>query len=755
VRLAGIPSVVLALGAALSAAPLAAQQGDPGPAAAGRPRSADGRLEVAAVPVQTLVVDGILNDQVWRETEPVSGFLQAEPDEGSPVSEDTRVWIAFDREFLYVAARCSDQSDGIVINDIRKDFAKENQDVFEVILDTFGDCRNGYVFATNPAGARADEQVTNEGRDINTSWDAPWVARTERTEEGWTVEMAIPLRSIRSRRGAGHWGINFSRRIRRKNELAYWAPIPRAYTLHRLSLAGNLANVQEFGSGRDLRVTPYVATQAVRDIGGTAFDEAGDAGVNLKYGLTNGLTVDVTVNPDFAQAEADEQQVNLSQFSQFFPEKRDFFLENAGLFYLGDTPRNRRVSLTPAVDEDLLLFFSRSMGLAADGRPIDIDAGIRLTGQEAGFLIGALALRTRPLRTTSGVVDIPGSDYAVVRLRRNLFAGSDVGALFQMRSGVNDRGNYNRVYGMDANIRLPGQVDWTSYLLNTETPGLTGNRRGFFSSLNREGNFLHVKGGVLGIGESFNDELGFYRRTGVVKWSLDTGVRPRFASLRNALGIREMHPHVVWAYYTDLDGATIAGRYHNGYSVFFANGAFAELSFNPRAEVLTDPLELHPNAAPVPVGRHSWPEYQIRVTSDESRAVSGSITAITGGLWNGSQRTVNASVTAKPSYKLRASLSLQRTAADLEGPGSTFTREIWTGRANYSFTTNMFVDALVQYDADRDRLNLNVRFNLLHHPLSNLYIVWNEQRFTPVDPLLGAPTPGRSLVVKVTQMLAF
>jgi hypothetical protein len=216
-----------------------------------------------------------------------------------------------------------------------------------------------------------------------------------------------------------------------------------------------------------------------------------------------------------------------------------------------------------------------------------------------------------------------------------------------------------------------------------------------------------------------------------------------------------MHPHVVWAYYTDLDGATIAGRYHNGYSVFFANGAFAELSFNPRAEVLTDPLELHPNAAPVPVGRHSWPEYQIRVTSDESRAVSGSITAITGGLWNGSQRTVNASVTAKPSYKLRASLSLQRTAADLEGPGSTFTREIWTGRANYSFTTNMFVDALVQYDADRDRLNLNVRFNLLHHPLSNLYIVWNEQRFTPVDPVLGAPTPGRSLVVKVTQMLAF
>jgi hypothetical protein len=735
---------------------LSAQELEPPPSRTIRPHSGDGRLEIVAVPLtRPIALDGRLDDAIWRETEPVGDFSQAEPDEGAPISEPTLVWVAFDREFLYVAAQCTDQPGGIVINDIRKDFAKENQDVFEVILDTFGDRRNGYVFATNPAGARADEQVTHEGRDLNTSWDAPWVARTRRGPDGWTVEMAIPLRSIRSQHGAEHWGINFSRRIRRKNELAYWAPIPRAYTLHRLSLAGNLSGVGDFGRGRDLRVTPYVAGQTVRETGGPAFEEKGDAGVNLKYGLTNGLTLDVTVNPDFAQAEADEQQVNLTQFSQYFPEKRDFFLENAGLFYLGDTPRNRRVSLTPNVDEDLLLFFSRRMGLAGDGRPIGIDAGVRLTGQEAGFLVGALALRTRPLRTAAGAVDIPGNDYGVVRLRRNLFAASDIGALFQIRSTVNDRGDYNRVYGVDANIRLPGRIDWTTYVVNSDAPGASGNRSAWFTSLNREGNFLHVKGGVLGIGENFSDDLGFYRRTGVMKWSLDTGIRPRLASLRRSLGIREMHPHVVWAHYTDLDGATIAGRYHNGYSVFFSNGSFTELSFNPRDELLTSPFVLHPAAAPVPAGRHAWPEWQIRYTSDESRAVSGTMSAITGGLWNGSQRTVNAALTLKPSYKLRATLGVQRTAADLEGPGNTFTREIWTGRANYSFTTDMFVDALVQYDADADRLNLNVRFNLLHHPLSNLYIVWNEQRFTPVDPTDAAPAPGRSLVVKVTQMLAF
>ncbi|HXV86628.1 MAG TPA: DUF5916 domain-containing protein, partial [Gemmatimonadales bacterium] len=709
----------------------------------------EGRMEISAQPTSGVVVDGRLDDAAWQAAPPVGAFVQAEPDEGSPASARTDAWIAFDHEFLYVAAYCADQPTGIVINDIRKDFGKENQDVFEVILDTFGDRRNGYVFATNPAGARADEQVTNEGRDVNSSWDAPWVARTQRVADGWTLEMAIPLRSIRSREGGDHWGINFSRRIRRRNEVSYWAPIPRAYTIHRLSLAGDLTGVQAMRRGRDLRLTPYVAAQSVRETGGSSFAQSSDLGGNLKYGLTKGLTLDLTVNPDFAQAEADEQQVNLTQFSQFFPEKRDFFLENAGLFYLGDTPRNRRVSLTPNVDEDLLLFFSRSMGLAADGRLIDIDGGIRLTGQEAGFLIGALAARTQARE------EIPGNDYTVVRLRRNLFASSDLGGLFMMRSAVDNRGDYNRVYGVDANIRLPGRIDWTAYLVTTETPGLTADRGAFFTSLNREGNFLHVKGGVLGIGRNFNDELGFYRRTGVVKWSLDTGIRPRFAALRQALGVRELHPHVVWAYYADFDGNTVAARYHNGLSVFFSNGAFGELSLNPREDLLTQPFVLHPDAAPVPAGRHAWPEYQLRLTSDESRALSATVTAITGGLWNGNQRTINGAVTVKPSHRFRATLGLQRTRGDLEGPGNTFTREIWTGRANYSFHTDMFVDALVQYDADRDRLNLNVRFNLLHHPLSNLYLVWNEQRFTPADPVLGAPAPGRSLVVKLTHMLAF
>jgi hypothetical protein len=742
--------LLLAILLALSVPLLAQSLGTAVPIPSAPRRAADGRLEIVPANARDrhIRVDGLLDDSVWAEATPAGGFVQAEPDEGRPASEPTAVRMAYDATYIYVAAYCYEDPRSVVITDIRKDFQRDTQDGFEVIFDTFGDRRNGYVFATNPAGARFDEQVTNEGRDENASWDAPWTVRTRRLANGWTVEMAIPRQSLRAREGGGVWGVNFSRRVRRRNEVAYWSPVPRAYTLTRLSLAGDLISPDAPPSGRDLRITPHVLEESVRETGTSTFNRRGDVGADAKVGLTNGLTLDLTANPDFAQSEADEQQVNLTQFSQYFPEKRDFFLENAGMFYIGDTPRNSRTGGAPNVDEDLLLFFSRRMGLADDGRRIGLDGGVRLTGQQGGFQIGALALRTRTLDS------IPGSDYAVVRVRHNLFSASDVGALFMTRSAVANRADYNRIYGVDANIRLPARVDWSSYVVNTETPGLVRPAYAWYSSLNREADFVHIKGGVLSIGDDFNDELGYFRRTGVMKWLMDTGLRPRFARLRR-LGIREMHPHLVWNYFTDHSLREVARFFHNGYTFFLNDGGYTEVSVNVKAELLTDTFTLDPHVAIMQPTYYRWTEYQWRFTSDESRPVSVSFTGITGGLWNGSQRTIDASLTVKPSYRLGASVGVQRTSADL--PGGAFVRAIWTGRANYSFTTNMFADALLQYDAEQNLLNLNVRLNVIHHPLSNLYLVWNEQRFTTDFPLGypgGAPTPGRSVIVKLTQMLA-
>ncbi|MCI0435602.1 MAG: carbohydrate binding family 9 domain-containing protein, partial [Gemmatimonadetes bacterium] len=385
----------------------------------GARRNAEGRLELIATRAQSPIrIDGVLDEPVWQSGEAATGFVQAEPREGQPASERTEVRIAFDDANLYIAARLFDtEPDRIVVNDIRKDFRAEDQDAFELILDTFNDHRNGYVFRTNAEGARGDQQVANEGREVNASWDAVWYVSTQQTPEGWTAEFAIPFRALRFHDGATDgmvWGINFSRRIRRRNEVSFWSPVPRAYNLNRVSLAGTLAGLPQAAGGRDLRIKPYAAARTIRETGGSRFTENGDAGLDLKYGIAEGLTLDFTLNPDFAQVEVDEQQVNLTQFSQFFPEKREFFLENSGVFYVGDAARNNRVFLTPTPDEDLLLFFSRRIGLTPSGREIPILAGARITGQAAGFVVGGLTMQTREDQ------GLPANHYSVVRLRRNI-----------------------------------------------------------------------------------------------------------------------------------------------------------------------------------------------------------------------------------------------------------------------------------------------------------------------------------------------
>lgn len=760
-----IPSALLfflaAQGVAASVAP--AQQGFvPAPATSPElppaQRSAEGRLEVVAVAAEEPVrVDGVLDEEVWRRAVPVGGFVQAEPLEGEPATEETEVRVAFDGEYLFVGAYLRDREPSrLVVSGIREDFEPDQGDSFEVILDTFADRRNGYVFITNPEGARADRQVANEGREINTSWDAVWMVKTRRVADGWTAEMAIPFRALRfDAHGPGRWGINFSRRIRRKNEVTFWSPVPRSYNLSRVSLAGDLTGLPTASAGRDLRVKPYALGRTLRDTGGSEFSTTSDFGGDLKYGITSGLTLDVTLNPDFAQVEADEQQVNLSQFSQFFPEKREFFLENSGVFYLGDAARNNRVSLTPTPDEDLLLFFSRRLGLTRDGREIPILGGVRLTGNAAGLTLGALTLQTREGQGR------PADNYSVLRVRRNLFSGSDVGAIFMSRQamGAVEGGNdFNRVYGVDANLRFFGRLDWNSYLIRTESETLAvadaagpfDGQYAYRTSLNWEGNFFHGKGGVMQLGENFNDELGYYRRTAVRKWFTDIGIRPRPRVMRE-LGVREMHPHIVWNYYEDLSGRMVAKRLHTGYSFFFNSGGFSELSVNPEFQLIEQPFRIAPGIE-IPAGGYGWDEVQLRFNSDASRMLSFGVMGVTGGLWSGSQRSVNLSASVRPSYRFRATVGVQRTDAELDQPRADFVKTIWTTRANYSFNTNMFLDGLAQYDPQQNLLNANVRFNLIHRPLSDLFLVFNEQRFfDPVERTL----PGRSLILKYTQMFSF
>src|SRR6476620_10074452 len=381
--------------------------------------AADGRRSVTAVETQApILVDGALDEAVWQLAEPASGFVQAEPHEGESATEPNEVRVAFDRDALFLAVRCVDSAAaGVIVNDIRKDFPAGEQDSFEVILDTFADRRNGFVFVVNPAGAKSDTQIANEGRDVNTSWDAVWTVATTRNESGWTAEIRIPFKTLRFERGADRiWGVNFSRKIRRKNEIDYWSPVPRVYNLYRAGLGGTLTGLADASQGRNLRVKPWISADSTRPVAGESFDPGAHAGLDVKYGVTPSLTLDITAKPDFAQAEADEQQVNLTQFSLYYPEKREFFLENSGTFYFGDIPRESRLGnnrFAPP-EEEMLLFFSRRIGLTSTGDPIPIDAGARLTGRAGAYGVGVMTIQTDP----EG--DAPGDNYTVLRALRDV-----------------------------------------------------------------------------------------------------------------------------------------------------------------------------------------------------------------------------------------------------------------------------------------------------------------------------------------------
>jgi hypothetical protein len=695
-----------------------------------------------------IVIDGTLDEEVWRAAEPVGDFVQAEPHEGQAASERTDVRVVFDADALYIGVLCHDTNpSALIINDLRKDFTAGEQDSFEVILDTFADRRNGFVFVVNAAGAKSDAQIANEGRDVNTSWDAVWSVATKQDPAGWSVEIRIPFKTLRFERGRDRiWGVNFSRRIRRKNEIDYWSPVPRVYNLYRAGLAGTLAGLPDASQGRNLRLKPWTAANATRGLGGETFDKGRHAGLDAKYGVTPSLTLDVTVKPDFAQAEVDEQQVNLTQFSLYFPEKREFFLENSGMFYFGDIPRESRVGGTrfSAPEEEILLFFSRRIGLTDSGQEIPIAAGGRLTGRVGRTGVGAMSIQTQ----SAGGRD--GDNYTVLRGRRDILRNSDVGAIVLSRQSSGLSTDRNTVAGVDTNFRFRRALSLNGFLAKSSTPGAADGEWAGKGSVALNNNRLHAQYSLLSVGDHFRDDIGFIKRTGVRKHFADFGIRSRPDALRKA-GIRELHPHTRWNIYTDQSNVKLTHSNHFGYGLFLENGGYVEVAWNGRFERIVAPFKIRPDQRFAP-GSYGWNEYYLELETNHSRKVSGSALITVGGFWNGTQKTSKAGLIIRPSYHLTLDAALQRSDISLPFPMHDFVTNLVTSRIGYAFNTRTFLDTLLQYNTDLKQLSANIRFDLIHRPLSDLFVVYNEQRLT------DQPTPintGRGLIVKYTHMLAF
>ena len=695
--------------------------------------SANGKVFYARHTQSKITIDGELTEAVWETAEPIKDFTQREPTEGAPSMERTEVRILYDDKNLYIGYYCYDREpQKIVINEITRDFAFGNQDYIAVLLDTFNDDRNGYYFSTTPAGGQLDMQFFDEGRSTNNSWDGVWQAEARIHKDSWTAEMAIPFNSLRfSREKIQVWGLQFTRRIRRNDEVSHWVPLARRYNSWRgVAHAGELRGIENVEPGRNLRFKPYVlagvekfATRQDRVEGSF------DAGFDIKYGVTPNLALDLTVNTDFSHGEADTQQVNLTRFPLFFPEKREFFLENAGTFQFGATRGN-----------EALLFHSRKIGLAG-GEPIPILGGVRLTGHVGKNELGLLNIQTRSERT------FPATNFTATRLRRNILSSSNVGVIFLNRQSGQPE-DHNRAFGVDSNL-LFWQTDlrFSSALAKTMTPGKEGED--WLGKIEGEyqTNLVRLLSSYVDIQSNFNPEMGFVRRTGRKKIEHEFDFRPRL-NLETRLGslIRDVSMLLTSDHILLSGGTTESKQLRPRLQIGFQNGSTFQARYTQNFERLLRPFEISSGVV-IPSEDYRFNDSFLSYNSDQSKTLSANVSYGWGEFYNGEKKTLGLLALFRPNYKLSASIDYDRNNVNL--PVGSFTTNLVALRAIYVFNPRMFLKAFVQYNSDTDQVSANIRFRFTHRPLSDLYVVYNEQKDT-----LRKKTD-RSLTLKYTHLLNF
>jgi len=679
-------------------------------------QASDKRISAAHIE-STIVVDGNLDEPEWQLVEPAVDFIQKEPRQGEPATEPTEVRLLYNDDTLYLGVFCFDSAgaEGIVLTDITRDYSDSINDHFAVVLDTFDDDRNGFLFGTNPGGAKRDAQFGAQGSP-NFDWDGIWHVKTRITESGWQAEIAIPFKTLRFRaEELQTWGINFVRRVRRKNEDSHWSPVPRGYRVSRVQFAGALEDISGIRQGRNLNIKPYLSAPLTRREGDDV-DFMPEVGLDVKYGVTPGLTLDLTVNTDFAQVEADEQQINLTRFSLFFPEKREFFLENAAIFQFG------KVSGGFGPGGDLIPFFTRRIGISG-GQLIPILGGARLTGRIGRYTLGVLSIQADEFETT------PSTNFSVVRLRRDILKRSEVGGIFINKHDT--EGRFNRTFGADLNLRFLTYLEMNSSLLKTDTPG--SEERDWASDFTVTWNDpkLEVEGKYLSIEDNFNPEVGFVPRVGMRKSRGKLAFKPRPESIS---WIREFKPLVALEY---LD---------TSFTILFENTSKLVFIRLAHFERLDEPFFIRPNQA-IPVGDYHFDEYLVSFSSDESRTFSGNAGLETGGFFDGDKDSYSLGFLLQPGYRFSSDVSWSYD--DVRLPSGDFTTNLVTTRLRYSFSTTMFLNALIQYNSTLKEFSSNIRFNFIYKPLSDFFLVYNERRSSTGEVL------ERALIAKLTYLFGF
>jgi hypothetical protein len=730
-------------------------------------RGANGRVVVRATRLQQpLVIDGVLDEPLYTDVKPVSDFVQTVPNEGAVATERTEAWIAYDGTNFYLSCRCYDSAppDQWTANEYRRDTTQLRQnDSFGALLDTFHDRRNGFHFYTNPLGARADQVVTNEGNP-NGDWNPVWFVRTGRFEGGWTVEMAIPFRSIRYVSGADReWGIQIRRAIRRKNEWTHLTFVPAATggvtSIFRASAAATLVGLDLPPAATNIELKPYAISKLTSDrvrIPAVDNDLTATVGGDAKYGINANMTADLTINTDFAQVEVDEQQVNLTRFPVVFPEKRDFFLEGRGTFEFARPSGQAGFSGQTAISNNApQVFFTRRIGLN-NGREIPIIAGGRVTGTMGKTALGLMNMETAEESLTDledgcpvpTATCTPRTNYSVVRLRRDILRRSNVGVIFTNRSNSPLTAEGNQAYGADASFSFFQNVTANAYYARSESPNLHGDEHSYQARAEYAGDRYGARLDYLDVGANFFPEIGFVQRRGFGRTFGSARFSPRMRSSR-----------IVRRYLFEAAAEYVVNRNHrvestNDTAHFlteFQNSDQYVFDVNAAQELLVRPFTVARGVTIAP-GNYHFESVTTSYAFGQQRRASGTLAVRAGEFYDGTLTSVTLSAAR---VALTKQLSVEPSVTVNRGvlPAGSFTTSLLRARVDFAFTPLRFLSALLQYSSNDQSLSSNIRLRWEYRPGSELFVVYTDDRDTNV---LGYPSlRNRAAVVKITRLFRF
>ena len=719
------------------------------PAANLPPGEGQKRAQATRVANGRITLDGRLDESDWAAAPAADRFWQQQPREGAGPSEghQSAVRFLYDDEYLYIGATFEEAEPGrLVVNELKRDFNARDGDLYVVVLDTFLDKLNAYAFQTNPACAIRDTQSYDDGRTINANWDGVWFCRSTVQGTTWYVEQAVPFKQLRfPRKDEQTWGLQIYRLVRHSNEQLMWNPTPRQFNQFKTSYAGILDGIRGVQPGRNIRIKPFV-TGLAQSLGGRRNSDA-DGGLDMKVGLGTNLVLDGTWRTDFSQVEADTQQVNLTRFSLFFPEKREFFLENQGAFQIGP-PASSASNLVP--------FFSRTIGLGDTGTPVPIVGGLRLTGKVGRNSVALLNMQTE--EEVRGATTLPSANYSVFRYGREFLRNSSAGLFYlgKARGGVD-----NQLVGADLRFYPTRQWNIDAMVMHSERTG-TGGGDAWRGGVQYDAGLTQYTVNYTSLGRTFKDELGFVPREGVD--ILNAGLLQRLRPKRLEGRSRELGPQVNLARYTR--GATnpqTGGRIGvetqtltPQATVEFSNASTADVTVVRDEELLIAPFRPQgiPAGRAIAPGRYTFTATTLTYTGSNSQRLAPTGAFRTGQYYDGTRTGFTAGARLRVSAKFATTLSVSQDQITLPN-GVSFDTTLSSLRVDTSFSTRMFLNAFVQYNSVTKQVSSNVRYDLIHHPLSDVYLVYNDAHFVDITRPTAAQQPSRALILKVTHLLSF